>query len=383
MTPAIVVIGYNRPKSIVRVLDSISRANYVFKDITLCICIDFEESSENRQVLEIANSFCWKYGHKRVIHQAINLGLKAHILKCGDLVNEYGSIIMLEDDLTVSHNFYTYANNALKFYQLDNQIAGVSLYNHKLNFNNLLPFEPIVDDSDVYFIKVASSWGQAWTKEQWGAFKSWYKTNLYVDQQSYIPTYVKNWPDSSWLKHFINFCQANDKYFVFPRISYSTNWSDTGTNNAKPSTFFQVPLEQGKVNSNFIELNDSVSRYDSHFELCAELSVSYPGISNSQIEFDLYGTKEIFEKPYVISCKKCKHPLKTYGLDCKPLVLNILYKVEGKMFSLGKAEDFNLSKTLKDQIAEKHIYNYFFGSLGFLNKVRHIVKLFLNRYFQK
>ncbi len=87
---------------------------------------------------------------------------------------KYGSVIILEDDLFVSPYFYDYAIQALEYYESDENIGGISLYNHVDEDMTEFPFVPIQDDSDVYFIQFPSSWGQAWSSKQWKAFREWY-----------------------------------------------------------------------------------------------------------------------------------------------------------------------------------------------------------------
>ena len=62
-------------------------------------------------------------GIKKIIKHSKNLGLRAHVITCGDLVNIYDNIIVLEDDLFVSPYFYKYANDALNFIIKPNQLV--------------------------------------------------------------------------------------------------------------------------------------------------------------------------------------------------------------------------------------------------------------------
>ena len=71
---AIVVVAYNRPKSLSRILSSLENANYPREPVPLIISIDWAE--DNLDVLEIAKDFNWKFGEKKVIYQQMNLGLK-------------------------------------------------------------------------------------------------------------------------------------------------------------------------------------------------------------------------------------------------------------------------------------------------------------------
>ena len=98
----IVVVAYDRLHSLKRITDSLLQAEYP-QGAELIISID---RGDNRQVLEYADSLSWPFGEKRVIYRPENLGLKRHILCCGDLTQDYDGIILLEDDLVVSPDFY-------------------------------------------------------------------------------------------------------------------------------------------------------------------------------------------------------------------------------------------------------------------------------------
>src|SRR4030043_1928352 len=124
-SPAIVVVAYNRPRSLERLLSSLRNAKKI-SNAELIISIDNKEP-ENIIIKNIADAFEWPYGDKKVIYQEKRLGLKQHVLQCGDLSQKYGSIIMLEDDLMVSPYFYDFAKKALEFYDGDDKIGGVSL----------------------------------------------------------------------------------------------------------------------------------------------------------------------------------------------------------------------------------------------------------------
>ncbi|MFT5779510.1 MAG: hypothetical protein ACI837_002469, partial [Crocinitomicaceae bacterium] len=156
--PAIIVVAYNRPASLLRLLTSIANGNYLVKKIPLHISID---RSDVKEVGEIANDFDWEHGEKIVQISEDRLGLKNHILQCGELTESYGAIIMLEDDLLVSPNFYEYARKGLDFYSDEIKVAGISLYSYEVAESCGYPFSAIKDQSDVYFMQIASSWGQA------------------------------------------------------------------------------------------------------------------------------------------------------------------------------------------------------------------------------
>jgi len=56
---------------------------------------------------------------------------------------------------------------------------------------------------------------------------------------------VNAWPPSSWLKSFSKYLAAENKYFVYPRISLTSNYGDTGIHIGIPNSLFQVSFAFG------------------------------------------------------------------------------------------------------------------------------------------
>ena len=225
MNTPIVIVAYNRPRSLKRLLGSIEAASYPSSEIELIISIDF--APDNDDVLEIANKFQWNHGKKTVNYQENNLGLRKHILKCGDLSLKYGSVIVVEDDLFVSPNFYNYTTSALKFCEENGrQVGGISLYNHQLNVHTRANFMALDDGYDNWYFQFASSWGQAWNAAQWKEFMAWYQAKPIIDDDIRVPEYVRSWSEKSWLKYNIAYLIDKNKFFLYPKISLSTNFSD-------------------------------------------------------------------------------------------------------------------------------------------------------------
>ena len=255
--PAIVVIAYNREKPLLRLLESLANAHYPSQKITLHISID---ASENIDVEEVARAFEWKHGDKVVDVKSENLGLLKHVFECGQLTEKYGAIVVLEDDLIVAPGYYLYAQKANGFYSEDEKVAGVSLYTYACEENNFYPFHPINDGSDVHFIQVASSWGQAWNTSQWKSFKEWVTKNPDGNTEL-LPAYVKQWGKNSWKRLFIGYLIDTSRYFVFPATSYSSNFEEEGTH-AVDTGLFQVPLNLGASEPRFRLWKESLAVYD-------------------------------------------------------------------------------------------------------------------------
>ncbi|HEY4288437.1 MAG TPA: sugar transferase [Puia sp.] len=88
-----------------------------------------------------------------------NLGLANSIIGgVTELIDIYGKVIVLEDDLVTSSNFLAFCNQALSHYKADPQVFSISGYTRPISG---------LKDNGVYFTSRASSWGWASWKEKW------------------------------------------------------------------------------------------------------------------------------------------------------------------------------------------------------------------------
>lgn len=371
----IVVVGFNRARALKRLLDALNEAVYNRNDVPLIISID---KGDNQDVLDAANAFEWKYGEKKVVYQKENLKLRKHILKCGDYAIEYGNVIILEDDLYVSKYFYEYTCAALDYSKNDKRIGGVSLYNHRYNVTASEPFEAIDDGYDNWYFRFASSWGEAWTKNQWMEFKEWYLTAPNINNMEEIPSYVRNWSESSWLKYFIAYLVAKDKYFIYPKKSVTTNFGEAGTHVNKNNTNHQVPLQNAHIDFKFSSLDNSKSIYDAYFE---SVTVGVVLAENGfDTDIDLYGQKpeSIMKKRYILTRKSMPYKtVKQYACYMRPHEENILNNILGEDFFLyDTAIADNLNH--KANMVRKMQYNHRFISR---RHYKYIIKMFLQKTF--
>lgn len=327
----IIVITFNRPNSLIRLLVSLSNAYYPMDiNIDLIISIDY---SANNECLNVANEFEWKYGGKKIIQHDENLGLRKHIISCGNIALKNDGVIILEDDCFVAKDFYNYALQAYQFYRDDKKIAGISLYSYQFNDNVKMPFEPLKDGSDVYFMQVPSSSGQLWTKNQWKLFMEFYNSEPKVSKNDKIPEYVKTWPESSWKKYFYKYMVENDLYFVYPQISLSTNFGDIGQHTTGESHLHQVTLNS-YFNQlyKFTPISKSNNIYDAYFEILPECLLKYGFEFKHSFCIDTYLSKQNFviEGDYVITTYPSTETVKKYGVSLKPLINNIIYNISGE-----------------------------------------------------
>lgn len=347
----IVAIAYNRTESLSRLLDSLIKAEYFGEIIDLVISIDY---SGNNSVYNMATEFEWPYGNKRIIHHSENLGLKNHVLFCGSLTKEYKNICVFEDDIFVSPAFYNFAKQAVKFYEKDESVAGISLYTHMWNQFVNRPFTCVSNENDVFFIQQANSWGQIWSESKWVDFKDWYDINKDIELEAEnFPKAISNWSESSWLKYHMKYLVDNDKYFVFPKQSLTTNFSDLGTHAMVTSNCYQVTLEMGTNKIyNFQKSIDNKYIYDVFFE--NKILFDILNLNEKELTIDLYGHKTFYNEFLLTSRKLNFEVLKTYGLHLRPHELNIIYNISGRDIFL-----YNTNNTASNQTKKYFKINSF------------------------
>lgn len=322
---AIVVIAYNRLNSLKRLIDSLFRAQYLGDKIDLVISLD---NSGLSSLVEFSNSIHWPYGEKKIIHHEERLGLKKHVLKCGELTKIYENICVLEDDLYVSPGFYTFAKAAIEHFSDFDEIAGISLYSHQWNPYVNKPFYAMQDGYDIYSMQIASSWGQIWNRNSWRDFIQWMEGKTDQDLKSdNFPSAVSDWSEKSWLKFHNRYLVDKNKYFIYPRCSLTTNFSDPGEHAELTSTY-QVPLlVRAKQDYSFPGNIESSTRYDAFFENM-DIASSI-GVPDQDLDVSFYDNRIATKRFLLTSAIHNKKIVKTFGMRLRPIELNVIYEIPG------------------------------------------------------
>lgn len=341
--PAIVIVGFNRTDALRRLLNSVGNADYSgYSGIPLVISIDKSGCDE---VEKIATDFEWGYGSKRVIVHKQRLGLRSHVIECGDLTDEYSAVIILEDDLVVSPAFYDYAAQAIAFYKDEPEVSGISSYADEFCGYVDMRFGAIEDGYDNYFMQMASSLGQIWNRAQWSKFRAWYDRHARdgLSETDRLPRSVLKWPESSWKKYFIKYMVDQGFYFVYPRVSLATNFGDDGTHGKGTGNLLQVPMLMKKKAFSFSRVGESSSVYDAFFEPTQETLKKFcPQFKGFDFECDFYGMKELnkIKAEYLFSVKEAREPISRFGDRMVPLVNNVVFGIKGKSISFGRTREF-------------------------------------------
>lgn len=341
----IIAIGYKNRKGMLRLLEYLKNAEYDSENVTLIISVD---KSEDDSVGEVAMEFEWCHGEKIVCLQKERMGLRRHILTCGNYLNEYelDAAAVFEDDVIPSTDYFLYMRAAVEKYYNEEKIAGISLYTHRKNFNVEEEFTPAAGEGDTYFLQYAQSWGQVWLRNRWNEFSQWYKDNCENLEADYrIPANVSSWNENSWLKFHIKYCIVKNKYFVYPYVSHSTCFSEAGEHTAKDSDRCQVVLSNSSGREfTLTDFEEKALKYDAFFE--NEELYQYCGVAKEELTVDLYGGHVAVNRRYLLSKKYLPYPVvKSWGNRLKPHEMNVIKDIPGEdifLYDLGEGTEWKV-----------------------------------------
>lgn len=159
----IILFTYNRPWHTHQVLSALQKNDlsdqsvlYIFSDGGK----DFEDEKlveETRKILDNTTGF----KEVTVVKRPVNFGLAANVIDgVTTIVEKYGKVIVLEDDLITARSFLTFMNKALDVYEEVEEVAHI----HTFCYGGLnLP--------DTFFIKWVGSTGWATWHDAWKLFQ--------------------------------------------------------------------------------------------------------------------------------------------------------------------------------------------------------------------
>lgn len=368
---ALVVVGYNRINSIKRLLDSLLRAHYSH-DVPLVISID---NSGDEKLYDFVKEFNWPFGPKFINIQSTRLGLKNHILQCGDLTRFFKAVIILEDDIFVSEYFYPYVEQAVDFYYDDDRIAAISLYRNEFQGLVMMPTLSIQDGYDGFLKQSIASWGQCWTDKMWASFRNWYDNE---DCENFelvdMPSEIKSW-GKAWSKYYISYEIQTGKYCLFPSVSHTTCFCEAGENGRFTTSIGQVTLLSGPKKYDFARFEE-MTKYDVYGN---NLEIhNWLNFTSQELCVDFFGYRENINKcRYILSPFAYPYEkVKSFAMSLRPLELNIKYGLEGDeifLYDTTKRSNSKINNTIPLTFA------YYF--LRFFN-IRLLRRYVINYYKQ-
>jgi hypothetical protein len=159
----IVLFVYNRPWHTQQTIAALQKNELANESELFVYCDNVKNEDAQKSVDEVRNYVDSINGFKKVtvIKREKNWGLADSIIDgVTKIVNEYGKVIVLEDDLVTSSYFLHFLNESLDFYKKNKDIFAISGYSPNIKIEGGYKY-------DVYLTHRGSSWGWATWKENW------------------------------------------------------------------------------------------------------------------------------------------------------------------------------------------------------------------------
>lgn len=159
----LVVFVYNRLEETKKVIKNLVNAE-MFNETDIYIFSDGGKDVESKKKVEEVREYLkelYKYKNIKINYSEKNKGLaKSVIFGVTEIINKYGKVIVLEDDLLISKDFLYYMNHALDIYQDKKKIWSISGFSPKIVI-------PEGYKEDIYLTLRGCSWGWATWRDRW------------------------------------------------------------------------------------------------------------------------------------------------------------------------------------------------------------------------
>lgn len=158
----ILLFMYNRPSHTRQTLEALLK-NKLCSESELFVFSDgYKKETDKKEVEEVRKIIHSIDGFRKIniIENTHNLGLAKNIINgVTRVIEEYGKVIVLEDDLVTSPYFLTFMNEALDMFENENRIGHIHGYCY-----------PLPELPETFLIKWTGSWGWATWKRAWQLF---------------------------------------------------------------------------------------------------------------------------------------------------------------------------------------------------------------------
>ena len=160
----IILFTYNRPWHTLQVLDALQQ-NVLSEQSKLFVFSDDAKNPDDEELVRKTREILTQTkGFKEItiIERPVNFGLAANIINgVSSIIEQYGKVIVLEDDLITAPTFLSFMNNALTLYEDIDKIAHI----HSFCYSGLnLP--------DTFLIKWVGSLGWGTWSDSWELFSA-------------------------------------------------------------------------------------------------------------------------------------------------------------------------------------------------------------------
>lgn len=248
----IVLFIYNRPWHTKQTIEALKK-NELANESELFI---YSDASKNKyveeKVKEVREYIKTIEGFKKItiIEREKNWGLANSIIDgVTKIVNEYGKIIVLEDDLVTSPYFLRFMNDALEFYKDKNKVWSITGFTYPLHISKNYEFSTYLYQRGSS--KSWSTWSDKWNQVEFNENNLIDKYGLNFIEEKLSP-YGKdlygmfigqlNEKIDSWAIRYVVNQIINDAYTVYPVCSYVKDVGDDYGTHANNSLSHKVQI---------------------------------------------------------------------------------------------------------------------------------------------
>ncbi|KAJ6581330.1 hypothetical protein B0H19DRAFT_1114751 [Mycena capillaripes] len=274
------IITQNRPRSLERLLSSLSRGRFFGDSVNLRVNM---EQSSDLETVRVVGAYQWSHGsvfvHRRVVHGGL---LPAVVESWYPHSNDsYG--LLLEDDVELSPLFYAWIKMGILRYRYSDdrretaRLFGISLYQQKnielhpegrkaFDARKLFAKNGVPDPSTPYLSQIPCSWGAVYFPEHWREFHAYLAARLsemtMEIERIVVPDVRSNHWTKSWKKYFIEMVYLQGYVMLYPNyagfMSLSTNHLEVGSHvkdrPKEKQEMFRLPLMQLGASVQLLEL---------------------------------------------------------------------------------------------------------------------------------
>ena len=265
MLAPVVLFVYNRLEHTQGVIDSLSK-NVLASETEVFVFSDAAKTENGLEKVNAVREFIhdetWheKFKTVSIVEAKENKGLaKSVIGGVTQVLEKYGKVIVVEDDLVLSPYFLNYMNDALEFYKNDEKIWSISGYSFPMKSLKCYPH-------DVFYSYRGCSWGWAtwldrWVKTDWEVkdfpklMQSKELQNRFNRGGADLTEMLQHQMEgriNSWAIRWV-YTQSNlDMYTVYPKNSYVLNDGCDGSGTHLGSTSeYQTEIQESAAKCQF------------------------------------------------------------------------------------------------------------------------------------
>ncbi|NUM71352.1 MAG: glycosyltransferase family 2 protein [Ignavibacteriaceae bacterium] len=270
-TAPVVIFVYNRPTHFLQIVEALAANNLAPETDLIVISDGAKKPADEDKVREIRAAALNIKGFRSVdlIAREKNYGLAASIIDgVTRIVNEYGRIIVLEDDHITSPWFLRYMNDALELYETEERV--ISIHGYIYPVKEKLP--------ETFFMRGADCWGWATWKRGWDLFEKdgekllnrLQSENLthefdYLGAANNVRMLKRQiaGKNNSWAIRWHASAFLNNKLTLYPGTTLITNIGADGSGeNTKETDQLYSPVTQERINVGGIPVEASASAFN-------------------------------------------------------------------------------------------------------------------------